>query len=83
MQCNSINERKFAVPMPLRKGPSKNTCNAMLAPPENAAEVVRRKYAPSLFERRKMLEMLESDRYARSLEMLESGNVLRHAVYDK
>jgi len=43
----------------------------MLAPPENAAEVVRRKYAPSLFERRKMLEMLESDRYARSLEMLE------------
>jgi hypothetical protein len=43
----------------------------MLASPENAAEVVRRKYAPSLFERRK------------KLEMLESGKVLRHAVYDK
>jgi hypothetical protein len=43
----------FAVPMPLKEFRLKNTCNAMVAPPENAAKKrVRRKCAPSLFERR-------------------------------
>jgi len=40
-------------------------------------------HRPSLNAGKCWMEMLESDRYARSLEMLESGNVLRHAVYDK
>jgi hypothetical protein len=41
----------FAVPMPLKESRLKNTCNAMVAPPENAAKKrVRRKYMlrPSL-----------------------------------
>jgi hypothetical protein len=72
----------FAVPMPLKEFRLENTRNAIVAPPENAAKRVRRKYAPSLFERRKMAGWYsEIAQNARSLgKMLEKWSC-GHAVY--